>query len=209
MKELIKITEKDGKKAVSAKELYDYLGYEKSQWSRWYAKNIFGNKFAIESEDYVTVDIKSNGNLTKDFALTIDFAKKLSMLSRTDNGEKARQYFIECEKQLNDKMTILSEAQMLLMSIQQMQINTIAITEIKQEIKALKASQEIKQDYYTILAYSRLKHKELSFSEAIKKGKLASKLTKEQGKELRKVPDERYGYVYSYTVEILDLVFEM
>ena len=34
MVELIKITERNGKSVVSAKELYDFLGYDKSQWSR-------------------------------------------------------------------------------------------------------------------------------------------------------------------------------
>lgn len=33
-KELIKITEKEGKHTISTRELYDFLGYDKSQWSR-------------------------------------------------------------------------------------------------------------------------------------------------------------------------------
>lgn len=100
MKELIKITEQNGKQAVSARELYEFLGYNKAVWSRWYQKNIIDNEFAIEDIDYQTLNIMLNGNETKDFALSIEFAKKISMMARTERGEEARRYFIECEKQL-------------------------------------------------------------------------------------------------------------
>lgn len=46
MEEIIKITERNGKSVVSAKELYDFLGYDKSQWSRWYQSNIINNEFS-------------------------------------------------------------------------------------------------------------------------------------------------------------------
>ena len=103
MEEIIKITEKDGIQAVSARELYDFLGYDKSQWSRWYQTNIDKNEFAVENEDYQTIDIMSNGNSTKDFALTIDFAKEISMLARNEKGKQARLYFISCEKKLKEE----------------------------------------------------------------------------------------------------------
>ena len=65
MVELIKITERNGKSVVSAKELYDFLGYDKSQWSRQYQSNIINNQFAIEGVDYQPIEIMSNGNKTK------------------------------------------------------------------------------------------------------------------------------------------------
>jgi phage anti-repressor protein len=102
MKELVKITERGGKRVVSARELYEFLGYDKSQWSRWYQKNIIENDFADENIDYQTFDIMSNGNPTKDFALSIDFAKELSMLTRNEKGKQARRYFIERDKELRN-----------------------------------------------------------------------------------------------------------
>ena len=106
MEELIKITQKDGEQAVSARELYDFVGYDKSQWSRWYQTNIINNKFAVENIDYQTLDTMSNGNMTKDFAITISFAKEICMMARTDKGKEARLYFIECEKMLRTKFDI-------------------------------------------------------------------------------------------------------
>ena len=99
-KELIKIEKRGDTECVSARELYAFLGYDKGQWARWYQTNIENNEFAVENVDYQTLDIMSNGNSTKDFALTIDFAKEISMLARNEKGKQARLYFIACEKKL-------------------------------------------------------------------------------------------------------------
>lgn len=103
MKDLIKITTNEqGSAVVSARELYEYLGFDMSQWKRWYQKNIINNQFAFENVDWMVFDIMSNtqngGRPTKDFAITTDFAKRLSMMARTEKGEEARKYFIECEQ---------------------------------------------------------------------------------------------------------------
>lgn len=45
MQELIKVTEENGQQLVSARELYDFLGYDKSQWSRWSNKNIVNEEY--------------------------------------------------------------------------------------------------------------------------------------------------------------------
>jgi anti-repressor protein len=98
MTNIINIEERDGKQAVSARELYSKLGLDLTNWSRWAKKNIEKNEFAIDGQDYQGFVIMTSGNETKDYALTIDFAKKLCMLARTIAGEKIRQYFIDVEK---------------------------------------------------------------------------------------------------------------
>ena len=118
MKELIKITEQNGTKAVSARELYEFLGYNKAVWSRWYQKNIIDNEFAFENIDYQTLNIMLNGNETKDFALSIEFAKKISMMARTEKGEEARRYFIECEKLAQNPVSNLSKIDLAQMVIE-------------------------------------------------------------------------------------------
>lgn len=107
MEELIKIkTSEGGKKIVSAKELYDTMDLKQNNWSRWSKMNIENNKFAIEKEDYVPLLIMKNGNETIDYAITLEFAKKLAMTVKNERGEKIRQYFIECEKKLRGEMKI-------------------------------------------------------------------------------------------------------
>jgi phage antirepressor protein len=41
----------------------------------------------------------------EDYALTLNCAKEISMIQRSEKGKIARQYFIECEKQLKEVMT--------------------------------------------------------------------------------------------------------
>ena len=94
MNELIKINS-DGK--TTARELYDFLQLAGSQFSRWAKKNIEQNEFYTQGIDWWGFDIVSNGNETKDYHLTIDFAKHLCMLSRSERGKQARCYFVEIE----------------------------------------------------------------------------------------------------------------
>ncbi|MCZ2084784.1 MAG: phage antirepressor KilAC domain-containing protein [Flavobacteriales bacterium] len=130
--ELIKITENNGEKAVSAKELYEFLGFDRSQWSRWYQKNIMQNDFAIEYSDYQTIDLVSNGNPTKDFALSLDFAKRLSMMARTEKGEHARKYFIECEKVAKNPLQNISRIDLAKMIIESEEENQRLQIELKE-----------------------------------------------------------------------------
>lgn len=96
--ELIKINP-NGK--ISAKETYEFLELASSQYARWTKTNIEQNEFYQEGVDWWGFDIVSNGNLTKDYHLTIDFAKHLCMLSRSAKGKQAREYFIEVERRYN------------------------------------------------------------------------------------------------------------
>lgn len=97
MKELIKITQNENGQVVNARDLYKFLEYNTSHWKRWYERNILKDIFFIENKDYVKLARRENGNDIIDFALTINMAKELSMLSRTPKGKEAREYFIECE----------------------------------------------------------------------------------------------------------------
>ncbi len=110
MNELIKVNFESERPTLLARELYDFLGYDKSQWARWYKKNIEDDNFFIENIDYITLDIKSNGNETKDFQLTIEMAKELSMLARNEKGKQARQYFIQLEKDWNAPEKVMARA---------------------------------------------------------------------------------------------------
>lgn len=103
MKELIKITEQNGNQAVSMKDLYTFLEVREN-WTDW-TKRMLGYGFD-ENVDYEAVSVfrqhpnSIGGTTVKDYALTLDCAKEIAMLQRSERGKMARQYFIECEKQL-------------------------------------------------------------------------------------------------------------
>jgi len=102
MNELIKITEKDGKNVVSARELYLKLSGENNLLSNvtaWMTRNIERNTFAINNIDYQIIRYRNEFNREiEDYALSIDFAKELCMLSQCEKGKEIRLYFIEMEK---------------------------------------------------------------------------------------------------------------
>lgn len=97
------------KQSVDARELYQALGLDKSQWSRWHKQNIAENPFAIDGEDFEGFDMMSNGNWTQNYVLSIDFAKKLAMQVRTEKGEQVRDYFLECERKASQPVIALPD----------------------------------------------------------------------------------------------------
>lgn len=103
MIELIKITERDGKQAVSARELYTFLEIQ-TPFTMW-AERMFEYGFT-ENVDYVSLSQKSEkpqgGRPQIDYALSISCAKEISMLQRNDKGKQARQYFIEAENKYRE-----------------------------------------------------------------------------------------------------------
>lgn len=102
MKELIKVTKNEsGQQIVSARDLYEFLELSE-RFSKWFERmSTYG--FILHS-DYTPYQMvhPDNKQEIEDFALTIDCAKEISMLQRTEKGKQARQYFIACEKKVND-----------------------------------------------------------------------------------------------------------
>ena len=105
MKELIKITQHNGNSFISARELHKFLEVGKV-FGAWINERIEQFGF-IENQDYVVFsEIGKNlkgGRPMKEYLLSIDMAKELSMLERNEKGKQARIYFIECEKRLREQ----------------------------------------------------------------------------------------------------------
>ena len=150
----------DGRQAVQCSQLYNALGLNPDNYTRWIRKNILNNVFAEIGTDYLPLsplkdgirnknttltqpneeirnstpelftqneEIRTNGNtLTRpngeirqtlrqkrnrsrsmDFILTLDFAKKLAMMTRTAQGESVRRYFLHCEKIAKQKTELI------------------------------------------------------------------------------------------------------
>ncbi len=100
MNEIIKITEKDGKRAVSARELHQFLE-SKQEFANWIKGRIEKYGF-VEGQDFASFDNfvkrETGSSVRKEYALSIDMAKELSMVENNEKGRQARKYFIECEK---------------------------------------------------------------------------------------------------------------
>lgn len=206
MNELIRITESNGKQAVSARELYEKLGYDLSNWKRWYQKNIINNSFAIENQDYVGFVTMTSGNNVQDFAISIDFAKRLSMMARTETGEQIRNYFIEIEKRATKP---LSQLDILAQSVQILQAQERRIAEIDDRVKVIEAKTTTHQNWFTIAGYGTLLKIQVGIKLAASLGRKACNLCKQLGIEPEEIPDPRFGKVKTYPENVLKQVFDM
>ncbi|WP_312363983.1 antA/AntB antirepressor family protein [Sphingobacterium sp.] len=96
MEELIPLNKENPNSPVSARDLYEFLEI-KTEFSKWCTR-MFGYGFT-EGEDYSLVKIGERSAHNKiDYALTLDCAKEISMIQRSEKGKIARQYFLDCEK---------------------------------------------------------------------------------------------------------------
>ena len=92
----------DGNGMTTARKLYAFLELAPQHFSRQCKVNITENRFAEENEDFVrfTIDgeTPTGGKIQReDYKLSASFAKKLSMMAKSDKGEQARQYFVRVE----------------------------------------------------------------------------------------------------------------
>lgn len=101
MKELIRVTNTENGQIVSARDLHKFLEIE-TAFNIWFPRMC---EYGFEDcKDFTSIIFEhpKNKQPTRDYALTLDMAKEISMIQRTDRGKEARQYFIACEKKLRD-----------------------------------------------------------------------------------------------------------
>lgn len=137
MTELIKVTEENGKQLVSAKELHKFL--EVSTEPILWCNRMFDYGF-VNGIDYTAIKSENPVNKrlgTLDYVITLDCAKEISMLQRTDKGKEARQYFIAREKQAKElekqqlPQDYLSALKALVQSEEQKQLAQAEVKELK------------------------------------------------------------------------------
>ena len=128
--ELIKIIEKEGRQLVSGRELHEFLEIG-TKYKDWFPRMV---EYGFEEEiDFIRVAQKRATNNLKnpvttviDHAISIDMAKEISMIQRTEKGKIARQYFINCEKKLKEVKK--------LSPMELMELQFIALKEQKEKI---------------------------------------------------------------------------
>lgn len=144
MKELIKVTaNEEGKQLVSGRELHEVLGV-KTRFNDW-VKRMIGYGF-VENVDYTLITQKRVTNNPKnpyteetDYILTLEMAKHIAMIQRTEIGMQVRNYFIECEKIAKQKIVETKPHELT-----KEQYNVLALYDMGGQ-KAVEIALEIKQ----------------------------------------------------------------
>lgn len=116
MNELINIkTTETGEPTVLGRELHEFLGVT-TRYNDWFPRMVEygfteGKDFNLLKNEQVRFE--GNREVTReliDHLLTIDMAKEICMIQRTDRGKQARQYFIQVEKDYNSPEKIMARA---------------------------------------------------------------------------------------------------
>ena len=109
MNELITITTNEvGEPTVLGRELHDFLKVA-TPYDKWFPR--MAEYGFSEGKDFSTFLSESTGGRpSTDHLLTIDMAKELAMIQRTERGKQARQYFIQVEKDYNSPEKIMARA---------------------------------------------------------------------------------------------------
>jgi anti-repressor protein len=114
MNGLIPINYDGEQPTLSARELHKSLEISK-RFSAWFETNSQG---FIENEDYTSVltstEVQNNGGVQirelHDYSLSVDMAKHICLMSRTEKGKKCRQYLIGLEKAWNTPEQVFARA---------------------------------------------------------------------------------------------------
>ena len=111
MNVLIPINYDGEQPTVSARALHTGLEISK-RFSVWFETNSQG---FVENEDYTSVlsgTVVNNGahREIQDYSLSVDMAKHICLMSRTEKGKQIRQYFIDLEKAWNTPEQIMARA---------------------------------------------------------------------------------------------------
>ena len=203
MRELIKITEQNGKQAVSARELHAFLE-NKTRFNDWITRRIEEYGF-IENQDYeVLLNFEKNpngGRPLNEYALSIDCAKEISMVEGNAKGKQARQYFIACEKKLKAALSpSISYAESLRQLADSIEENERLALENEHKQQKLDESKM----WYSIKRYAKENH--INWRRINWRSLKA--ISSEHGYDIKKIFDANYGEVNLYHINVFGLLYK-
>ena len=97
-----------------ARALHGWLGVT-TPFAKWIARRVEEYGFEPEADYRTFLSVRSDGKAgrrTRQYLITIDMAKELAMVERTDRGRATRRYFIEMEKAAREMAaTLIAQGQ--------------------------------------------------------------------------------------------------
>ena len=106
MNELIPIRYDEERPTVSARDLHEFLEVG-AKFTDWFPRmREYGFAEGVDFNSLKIERVQNEGGrlvtrAVEDAQLTIDMAKELCMIQRTERGKQARQYFLQLERDWN------------------------------------------------------------------------------------------------------------
>lgn len=115
MEDLIKVQVKNDRQLVSARDLYKGLAL-KGRFSRWFKTN---SELFTKNEDFykcTSSTVVNNGAVREleDYLVTIEMAKQLAMMARTERSKQYREYFLDLERKWNSPQEVVKRGYAIL-----------------------------------------------------------------------------------------------
>ena len=110
MNELIPLTDNDGVQAVMGRDLHAFLEVG-AHYKDWFPRMVaYGFE---EGKDYVLKNEQTPSpagmKQRTNHIVTLDMAKEISMIQRTEKGKQARAYFLECERRVKSSVPAIPQ----------------------------------------------------------------------------------------------------
>ena len=96
------------KPTVSGRELHKVLKID-TPYKKWFNR-MTGYGFKEGMDFWTILSESTGGRPSTDHAITIDMAKELCMIQRTEIGKKCREYFLDIERRWNSPETVMARA---------------------------------------------------------------------------------------------------
>lgn len=109
MNELLKVNYDNDRITLSARELHKFLGVTE-RFGNWFERmNQYGFQESIDYLGRKVFNTQAHQEL-QDYEITLDMAKEIAMIQRSDKGKEVRQYFLELERRWNSPETVMNRA---------------------------------------------------------------------------------------------------
>ena len=128
MNELLKVNYDNERITLSARELHEYLEVG-TQFKDWFPRmKEYGFTEGVDFNPLKIEQVRIEGNREvkrelQDYQITLDMAKEIAMIQRSEKGKQVRQYFIQIEKDWNSPDKVMARA----LNIANQRIETLQI----------------------------------------------------------------------------------
>ena len=161
MNELLRVNYDSDRITLSARELHEFLGV-KTSFKDWFPRMCeYGFN---ESQDFNPLKnerVQFEGDrqvkrTVQDYQITLDMAKEIAMIQRSEKGKQIRQYFLELERKWNSPEAVMNRA----LEYSRKQVQALLQTNEKLELENKMKDQQLnelkpKADYYDQILQSK------------------------------------------------------